>query len=303
MRCLNSCKPYQYILQIIQDESISIAAESLHISQPALSKYVHKIEKEFGATIFDRSTVPISLTDAGKCYVEASRKILDVNKQLQKELDEINNEKNECIRVGISPSRAPYLLPYILHSFDEENKARIVIVEATTTELNSMLSTGELDLIISITESSIPENFCKVHLFDEDILLAIPRRCGAISFDEALTNNSMISSGIGQPMWNILSVIIDRMKLPPPRYECQNMFTAIQLADDGLGVTLVPSYMRDFGPDMENVQFLSVPKDYGDLKREVCIFYRREQYLSKSEKEFIKCATDSIKGAKAQEEI
>lgn len=296
-------KPYQYILQIIQDGSISVAAESLHISQPALSKYVHKIEKEFGATIFDRSTVPISLTDAGKCYIEASRKILDVNKQLQKELNEINNDKNECIRVGISPSRAPYLLPYILHSFGKDNKAHIIIVEETTTELNSMLSTGELDLIISIVESSIPENFCKVHLFDEDVLLAIPHKCGVISFDEAIRNYSMISSGIGQPMWNILSVIIDKMKLSPPRYECQNMFTAIKLVDDELGVTLVPSYMRDFGADRENIQFLAVPEEYGDLKREVCIFYRREQYLSKSEKDFIKSATDSINGAKAQEEL
>ena len=299
---MDSCKPYQYILQIVQDGSISIAAESLHISQPALSKYVQKIEKEFGAPIFDRSTTPISLTDAGKCYIDASRKILDVNKQLQKQLDEIKNEKNECLRVGISPSRAPYLLPHILRLFSSRNKAKVVIFEATTTELNTMLSSGELDLIISIKEPNVPDHFCEVRMFDEDILLAIPQGAGTISFDEALAAYPLISSGNGQPMWTVLSSLVDTLRLPSPKYECQNMVTAIKLVNDGLGITLVPSYMRDYGSAHEKIQYLQIPEHYGDLKRKVCIFYRKEQYLSKSEKDFICCATDSINKEKIREE-
>ena len=56
-----------YILKIAEIKNITKASHALHITQPALSRFVHDVEEELGTPIFDRSTTPISLTLAGEC--------------------------------------------------------------------------------------------------------------------------------------------------------------------------------------------------------------------------------------------
>ena len=60
---------FKYIKAIAEMRSISAAAESLGISQPALSSHLKKLEGEVGAVLFDRSRQPLELTEAGKAYL------------------------------------------------------------------------------------------------------------------------------------------------------------------------------------------------------------------------------------------
>ncbi|MBE6042572.1 MAG: LysR family transcriptional regulator, partial [Clostridiales bacterium] len=71
-----------YIKAIAEIRSISAAAEMLGITQPALSAYLKKIETELGAAIFDRSSQPLELTDAGRIYID----YLDRSSALKREL-------------------------------------------------------------------------------------------------------------------------------------------------------------------------------------------------------------------------
>ena len=55
----------EYIYAVYQEKSFSKAAQKLYVSQPWLSSTVKKVEQEVGLPLFDRSTTPISLTEAG----------------------------------------------------------------------------------------------------------------------------------------------------------------------------------------------------------------------------------------------
>ena len=59
-----------YIKEIAETKSISIAAEQLGISLPALSTYLKKTEKDLGCLLFDRSRQPLELTEAGRLYMD-----------------------------------------------------------------------------------------------------------------------------------------------------------------------------------------------------------------------------------------
>ena len=61
-------KEAHYIYTIYQEKSFSRAAARLFMSQPALSAIVRRVEREFGIRIFDRSTIPLTLTESGKVY-------------------------------------------------------------------------------------------------------------------------------------------------------------------------------------------------------------------------------------------
>ena len=79
----------QYLTTVAKYRNVTKAADALYISQSALSHYIKNIEDELGVLIFDRSTTPISLTEAGRCYMESAQRILGENERLMKELRDI----------------------------------------------------------------------------------------------------------------------------------------------------------------------------------------------------------------------
>lgn len=294
-------KKYEYIIAVCDHGGITQASEHLNISQSTFSKYLKKIELELGIELFDRSTLPIKLTKAGECYVNAGRRFIDLDNQLTKQLNEIKTNVNSVIKIGISPSRSPYMLPDIIALYKEKNpNGRVVIEERTTAELNKRLTLGDLDLIISILDNET-ENFDKVELFDESIVLAVPKRkCkNNTSAKEILMSSTVINVGKGQVMWQMLNEIVDDIGICKPEIECQSIESALSLVKKGIGVMIVPSYISREYKNRQNseVEFLpltdiSQSNSVSSYKRKVCLFYRKEQFLSQSEKIFIDCVKE-----------
>ena len=79
-------KHMQYILAVLKEGSFTAAARKLYISQPSLSQAIKAAETSLGAAIFDRSTDPVSLTPAGRLYVEAADQISSISSRISKPL-------------------------------------------------------------------------------------------------------------------------------------------------------------------------------------------------------------------------
>ena len=107
----------KYILTLAETRNMTRAAEKLYISQPALSHYLKCVEDELGAQLFDRSTAPMSLTYAGRCYVERARAILLENEQLKRQMRDITRHMSGKLTIGTSRDRASYMMPRILPEF------------------------------------------------------------------------------------------------------------------------------------------------------------------------------------------
>ena len=292
---MSQFKRFEYVIAICEAGGISQAAEKLDISQPTLSKYIKKLESELGIELFDRSTLPLRATRAGECYIEAGKRLMDIERQLDKQLEEIKLNKSSVIRVGISPSRSPYMMPSLVEAYKDKNPdAKVIIVEKTTAELSEKLFRGELDLIISLLDESTAE-FEREELFSESIVLAAPKRLcqDNSSATSLLLSLPIISVGKGQSMWQTLSEISEEIGAPSPQIECQSIESGLSLVKRGLGVMIAPSYIEKFGTFSQNedVVFLPVKRDIlSEMERNVCIFYRKEQFLAKSERDFISCA-------------
>ena len=301
-------KQFEYVLAVAQTKSFSLAAEQLKIAQSSLSRFISKLESELGIELFDRSTIPLTLTEAGRNYMEAAKKMLDLNNQLTKQLSDIKTNKNQMLRIGIGPSRAPAVMPLILKSFSRiRPEVQISVTESRTSELIKKLNDGELDLFISFREPST-EYFDMERLFDEYVSLAVPAEFsdevqkkldsnGAI--DVSKLSLPFISLHEGQQLRNALSILTnDSIE---PKYYCEYLESAMALVGNGLGVTLAPSYWKIINPGNNKIRFfpLSIPESVPEdrlqklnsiLFRHIGIFYRKEQFLSSLEREFIDCA-------------
>ena len=74
---------FYYMKEVCQTGSINRAAENLYISQPYLSQTLRKIEQQLGVTLLKRSNKGISLTDAGKEFLNISKEIIQLTQQAE----------------------------------------------------------------------------------------------------------------------------------------------------------------------------------------------------------------------------
>ena len=287
---MNQLKQYEYVLAIVEKGGITQAAEELQIAQPTLSRYLHKLEDVLGILLFDRSTIPIRLTEAGERYIEAGRRMIDTERQLQKQIQELKQMKDISIRVGISPSRTPYLLPGILSEYQKESSSRVILEEHGINELNNMLMQGDLDLIFSHLDETT-KNFTCIELFDEVMMLAIPKDSLKDSIKTCFQNTPVISLPKGTRTGDLLYEMLACCGDKEPAIHCSSIESALAMGKAGLGITIVPSYIAEFGQD-DGLRFEPIPKEMADGMKpsKFCLFYRKNQFLTQAEATFIDCA-------------
>ena len=93
----------EYVYMVYKTRSFSKAAKVLFASQPAVSMAVRRVEEEFGYTIFERNTHPLQLTKAGEMFVLHLERVLQSEKILRDEMDQLNGVKKSMLRIGCTP--------------------------------------------------------------------------------------------------------------------------------------------------------------------------------------------------------
>ena len=98
---MSDLKKYEYVIAVAECGGFSNAAQILNIAQPTLSRFIKSVELELGAELFDRRELPIRLTPLGKSFVEAGRKLIYIEKQLEKKVAEHKGRKNSVIKITL----------------------------------------------------------------------------------------------------------------------------------------------------------------------------------------------------------
>ena len=295
---MNLLKQFAYVAAIEKYGSISKAAKALSISQSTLSKYLTKLEEDLGLLLFDRTTIPLQLTEAGERYLVAGRRILETHNRLQKDLTVLKDGVGKTIKIGMSPTRAHFILTGLVKHFYQRNaETKLVVVEKTVAQLNDDLQNGKLDMIISL-KCEGTKQFESVPLFSESLMLAVPKQYENLSEQEILKECPLISTGAGLHISNALLDILYEYKREEPVIEVQSIESALSLTNCGLGFSLVPSYIKDYC-QYENTVFKALPEDlkiYKNLNfnRQICIFYKKGTVLSLEQKDFIDACKDAM---------
>lgn len=110
----------KYIYTVYQKGSFSKAAESLYMTQPALSISIQKVETEIGMPLFNRDKKPLELTEAGKLYIEKIRQIMHLENELAQQLGDLTSLKTGNLRVGGSHYFNSYILPPVIADFKKK---------------------------------------------------------------------------------------------------------------------------------------------------------------------------------------
>lgn len=166
----------RYVYEVYRCQSVSLAAEKLFLSQPALSAAVRKAEKELGAPIFNRKTLPFTLTDEGKIYIETIEKMMQLEIRAQDRIRDISQIKSGTLKIATSTHLSFYVIPRILEVFHKKYpQIDINIIVTDTDKLYDLLHKNLADLIFIPTDitDTFPQEFQSVNLLEEKFVVAV----------------------------------------------------------------------------------------------------------------------------------
>ena len=102
---------YEYFVAIVDEGSLTKAAEHLYVSQPSLSQYLKRLEANLGVELFDRSASPLRLTYTGERYYQYVLQMMKLDENIRREFQDIKNQTSGRLRLGVALWRGACLLP------------------------------------------------------------------------------------------------------------------------------------------------------------------------------------------------
>jgi LysR family transcriptional regulator, hydrogen peroxide-inducible genes activator len=274
----------QYVLAVAEHKNFTVAAEKCYVTQPTLSMQIQKLEEELDIQIFDRGKKPIQLTDVGQMIVAQAKNIVNESGRIKDIVDQQKGYIGGEFRVGIIPTIMPTLLPMFMNNFIKKYpRVNLIIEERTTEEIIRMLKNGQLDAAIAATP--LNEDFIKeVVLYYEPFVAYVPESNPSFSKKEFDVNDLEINlSNIlllqdGHCFRNNVLNICKATGLPndvPFQIESGSFETMVKLADEGLGMTLLPYlHTLDMHPkSATKLRHFKEPRP----SREVSLIYNRKE--------------------------
>jgi len=163
---------------IVSEKSFTRAAEILFMSQPSLSKQIKTLETRLGILLLNRENNNISLTEAGKVFIQYSERILALCEESCRALNDIKNGERGGLTVGASQTIGTYLMPRVLALFAKNYPQINLKIHVDSTRLIAKHVINQ-KIDIAIVGGNIPEELKKnlnIESFVEDeLILIIPK--------------------------------------------------------------------------------------------------------------------------------
>ncbi len=149
---------YRVFYVVAKNKHMTKASEELHISQPAISQSIKKLEEQLGGILFLRSNKGMQLTEEGKMFYEYVKGALTLINNAENEFTSFKNLSKGEIKIGCSTTLTKLILIDVLKKFHKEYpNININITNDLTSNLIKNLKIGKLDFVI-FNKSNVKEN-------------------------------------------------------------------------------------------------------------------------------------------------
>lgn len=263
------------------------AAESVHISQPAFSRRIEKLEQALGVRLLERSTRRVSLTVVGRDFDRQLRQILDALDTTLLGIRGVAATRMGEVTVAAVPSTVNYFLSSVIGRYHERYpRVRVRILDESANAVLLAVSRGEADFGLNFVGSQEADVEFQP-LMEEQFVAACRRdhplakkrqvrwaelaQYDYIAADKASGNRLLLD----QAMAGIEGQ-------PHSLYETRHGTTMIGLVEAGLGVAAVPSMAM---PSKDHPLLVSVPLIEPVIRRKVGLIKRRSTVLTPAAQE------------------
>jgi DNA-binding transcriptional LysR family regulator len=221
------------------------AADSLHLSLPAISRRLTALEEELGVALLTRSTRKVALTQTGREFLPRARRLLDELEESLLGIRETAAQRRGLVTLACIPTAAYYFLPATLAAFARRFPAvRVRAMDLSAEGVIDSVASGAAEFGIGMEGAAHPEVTFRPLRRDPFVL--------ACRHDHPLARRRVVRwadlleerlVGVSRRSGNRL--ILDRALLPQGiepawHYEAEHLSTSLGLVEAGLGVAVVP---------------------------------------------------------------
>ncbi|QIL82784.1 LysR family transcriptional regulator [Diaphorobacter sp. HDW4A] len=147
----------RYFVEVVRQNGFTRAANTLHVTQPTISKMVKSLEDELGGPLLLREGRSVRLTDAGKVVYVHGLTLLDEARRLKQEVAEVDGIARGELSVGIMPTAGHYMAP-VIALFQQRHPGVVLQVdEQGASAQRQALLDGKLDMTLGLLSEPDPE--------------------------------------------------------------------------------------------------------------------------------------------------
>ncbi|NIB41338.1 LysR family transcriptional regulator [Pseudomaricurvus alkylphenolicus] len=273
-------------LTVAQLSSFTLAAEQLHLTQPAISKRIASLEQQLNCKLFDRIGRDIHLTEAGRALLPRARTILQTVKDTEQALSNLSGHISGTLKLATSHHIGLHHLPQVLKYFTREHPEVVLELEFLDSEkAYSAVQRGEVELAMITLSPEDTDNTTATVLWPDPLaFVAAPDHPLTNEPNCELKNLSQYPAILPDPLTYTTQLIrkrFDAKRLPLQTTMATNYLETIKmLVSIGLGWSALPRTMLD-----EQLRELKIPGQ--SLQRNLGSIHHSARTLSNAAEAFL----------------
>jgi DNA-binding transcriptional LysR family regulator len=251
------------------------AAESIHISQPAFSRRIEKLENALGTQLLERTTRRVNLTSVGREFDKQLRQILDALDATLLNIRGVAVSRMGEVTIACVPSVVNYFVSNVVKDFHQRYpKTRVRIIDDSANHVLIAVAQGEADFGLNFTEFT--------PIFEEQFVAACHKahplaKQKSVRWSDLSEHDYISVSKASGNRILLDQALAGLTKQPQSMYETQHGTTMIGLVEAGLGVAAVPAMAM---PKKGHPLLVSVPLIDPVVKRKMGLIKRRSTQLT-----------------------
>ncbi|PSH70443.1 LysR family transcriptional regulator [Phyllobacterium brassicacearum] len=250
-------RQFRYFVAVARERNFSRAAELLHIAQPPLSRQMQQLEDELGVLLIDRSSRPLSLTEAGRFFYDQAVQMLAKADHIREQTRRIGHSKREVFIIGCVASTLYGGIPDLVRRMRQRwPNLDIEIREMMSTEQVVALKEGRIDLGFGRVRFNDTE-VERLTLREERLFLALPKSHPKavpgelVQLRDVAGETLIVYPSKPRPSFadEVLNLLAEHNVSPGNVEEVREIQTALGLVAAAMGVSIIPAASQRQRPD------------------------------------------------------
>jgi DNA-binding transcriptional LysR family regulator len=284
---------------VVDFGSFAAAANTLNLSQPALSRRVEKLESALNVKLFERTTRKVELTTVGRSFIHRARHVLNEVENALIGTRDLAERLSGEVTIACIPSAVRYFLPKVIQAYHERFPGiRIRVVDDTAAEVLTAVAKSSADFGLTYVGTQEPD-IVFVPVFEEQFVAACPlehplAKKRQVTWAE-LAKYEYMTVAQGSANRTLIDSALAKAALHPKWYcEVRHVPALVSLIEAGLGIGVVPRLSM---PVSGHPSLVSIPITEPTLTRTLGLIHRRGRPLAPAAQHFYDLLLDSLRSS------
>ncbi|MEY2861717.1 MAG: hypothetical protein RL392_2175 [Pseudomonadota bacterium] len=278
-----NAREFEVFLSVAQTLSFRRAAEQVHLSQPAVSGLIARLEASLEVRLFDRTTRNVQLTAAGEVLKEQILLLQHQSEEAVQAVRNVSQLRTGSVTLAALPSLAATVVPRAFRRFsDRYPQVQLRVFDTLSGPAFDMVRAGQVEFALTAANPAYAD-LDYTPLASDGFVLLIPQKHPLAKKKSALRwADTAALTHISMPLPSSVRQYADAAMLHhrvvfSPQYEVEHLATIHAMVAAGLGVAALPELAAMVTPDKGVTQR---PLTDPNLRRPIGLVTRRSRSLS-----------------------